>query len=894
MIKNRKVIGVCLTKIQDIRRADYISKLHSLCEEADCKMMIFNSFVDYYNDDAFDEGEKSIYGIINYDIVDVLVVLYDSFSHKAVADDIISGAKERGVPVILINGKMEGCWSICTNYEVAYKHILTHVIANHKISDTFYIAGTKTDEDSVKRIGYYREVLEENGIEFDESRIAYGQYWEGPVKVLIRDMVSDGKKPPKAIFCANDYMTFAACNELKKHGYIVPDDVIVTGFDGVPASEYFSPQLTTCSEDLDYLAELTMQTVDRCMVESTTDDLIYCHQPIISESCGCHKLSDVSFRETSLELSSLIDEMDTHENFIYSCIDHMMEIDDMNDLRRCISKCIPGDSYVCLNGNFVATVIDWDLGKKDNCINDELVIIGSSRTYGEQIDNPEMNVREMIPCIEKWLESDQIAIMNAIHVGGEVFGYFVARTNDIREDKIKIKRVMKAITIAFNVAINHFRQVKMRLSIETADLTNSITRLPNFKGTAKWFEEFASIPENRKKTMTVSVYGLRKYTYISENFGIAAAEEAVRYVGEALRIANPKDCFIGHIGEDEFVIINYYDTPDTISAVINSATSVFFNIMDGYNASNDKKYFVEVNCGCTVIDADWTGSLESFVKFANSEMYMNRLKMGIGVVLKEEDSPKIQYKAFELLIDNNLFYYHFQPIVSAKTGEIYAYEALMRTDKIIGMNPLEVLDTAREYNRLYDIEKATVKNVMEAFVSNREAFGDKFVFINTIPGYFLREDELAKVKEKYGEHMGSFMFELTEQNSVSDEELNSIKELCGQNHVVIDDYGAGHSNIVNLIRYAPEVIKIDRFLISDIHKDQNKQMFVRSTIEFAKLNNIKVLAEGVETSNELHMVIDLGVDYIQGYYTGRPSAEIVPSIAQEIRQEIITANPLWS
>ena len=96
------------------------------------------------------------------------------------------------------------------------------------------------------------------------------------------------------------------------------------------------------------------------------------------------------------------------------------------------------------------------------------------------------------------------------------------------------------------------------------------------------------------------------------------------------------------------------------------------------------------------------------------------------------------------------------------------------------------------------------------------------------------------------------------------------------------------------MRYAPQIIKIDRFLITDIHKNQNKQMFVRSTIEFARLNNIKVLAEGVETSNELHTVIDLGVDYIQGYYTARPAPQPIPAIPEEIRREIAEANPLYT
>ena len=98
---------------------------------------------------------------------------------------------------------------------------------------------------------------------------------------------------------------------------------------------------------------------------------------------------------------------------------------------------------------------------------------------------------------------------------------------------------------------------------------------------------------------------------------------------------------------------------------------------------------------------------------------------------------------------------------------------------------------------------------------------------------------------------------------------------------------------MNLLRYSPQVIKIDHFLISDIYKNQNKQHFVRSIIEFARLNDIHVLAEGVETSNELHTLIDLGVDFIQGFYTGRPAPVPASYIDEEIRREIIDANPLY-
>ncbi len=895
MIGKKKVIGVCLTKINDICRCDYINRLHFLSEKAGCKMIVFNSFVDFYNGDAVDNAAKSIYDIINYDIVDILVIVVNSFHNKQLVSGIAERAKECGKPVILIGGTAEGCWSIRPDYSESYKGLLDHVVRGHGARDTFFIAGmpSEDDVDSITRIGYYREVLEENGIPFDESKVAYGYYWEGPVTEIVGELIADGKKPPRAIFCANDYMAFAACAELKKNGYSVPEDVIVTGFDGVPAAEYFFPQLSTCCEDNETLAELTVEAVKKAIDGGCVpEDITYGYKAVMSESCGCKRLSDASFRDTALDLHYTIGEMDIHEAFVYACIDNMLEIVDMNGLYSNLADTILQNSYICLNNDFVATSIDYPR-RKTGPFSENMVVIPSRYSYSEAGAISNMNINDMVPNIESWENENSAYYLTAIHVSGEVVGYYAIRTDIIPKYAAKINRVMKAVTIAFNVATNHFKEVKMRLSLDTMEMTNSVTKLPNFKGLSLWFDEFSSVPENRRKALSFSVYALPKYTYIQENYGMADIEDAVKFVAEALKIANPSNCFIAHISDDEFVVVNYYRNPQDISDTINNATSVFFSVVEGYNSTSGKEYYVEANAGCAVIDANWESDLENYVKCANSEMYMNRLKYGVGIGAREEIAPKEHYKAFDLLIEKNLFLYHFQPIVSAKTGDVVAYEALMRTDKSIGMNPLEVLAAAKEYNRLYDVEKATMFNVLACYQAERERFGDRMVFINTIPGHFLKEDDIDIFREKYGAYTGKCIFELTEENSVSDEELNIIRKLCGGNNIAIDDYGSGHSNIVNLMRYAPQIIKIDRYLITDVHKDQNKQVFIRTTVEFAKMNNIKVLAEGVETSNELMTVIDLGVDYIQGYYTGRPSPEIVTEIPQEIRKEIVWANPLF-
>ncbi len=899
MIGNKKIIGVCLTKLYDTSTANYISRLHSSAKKRDYKLIIFNSFLDFYQKDSFENGAKSVYSIINYDVIDALIICDEGFWDKSIVEDIVKQAKSHNVPVILINREMEGCYSIMKECDDAFKYIIKHVIVDHGARDTFFMAGNGlNDENSRKRIACYKEVLEKQGIPFDEKNVGYGHYWERPTLEVMEGLFRERKKMPQAFICANDSMAIAVCKFLTMHGYKVPKDIIVTGFDGIPAGNYNSPSLTTCNENLSGLAEQTIRMIKLAVEEGKPCCVMdNKYKPHISESCGCLQMTQDGFRMDAEYLFSALNSMEAHEESIYSWIDRMMDIQDMSGLYRNIAGCSMDDTYVCLNNDFLAYAMTTHNPEERREFSDEMLVIAARRMKKDVPKVSTFETKDMIPYLNDWLTDDTMCILTAVYVGSEVCGYYVVPTKEIMTSRHKIRRVSKAINIACNISLNYFRQKNLQRSVESATIINPITGLPNLKGTVAWFEDFASIEKNHEKSLSISVYGMPKYTYIYENYGLKDVEEAVSQVAEMLKISNQMNCFVGHIAEDEFVVINYYNDAEDIGDTINAATASFFGMNQEYNKNSSKEYFVEVNCGCTVVFSGWTGTLESFIKFANSEMYMNRLKQGAGQLLKESTVAPQNYNVLELLIQKNLFHYHFQPIVDARNGEIYAYEALMRTDASIGMNPLEVLEAAKECNHLYDIEKATLFNVMEYYTKKQEQFGGKKVFINTIPGYFLNELDLTHLINKYGKYMKNVVFELIEQNTVSDEELNNIRRIGeitdGEgSQIAIDDYGTGHSNIVNLMRYSPHIIKIDRYLISDIHNDLNKQMFVQSIIDFAQINNIKVLAEGVETSDELTMVIRLGVDFIQGYYTGRPVSVPIVEIAEDIRKEIQVANKM--
>lgn len=245
------------------------------------------------------------------------------------------------------------------------------------------------------------------------------------------------------------------------------------------------------------------------------------------------------------------------------------------------------------------------------------------------------------------------------------------------------------------------------------------------------------------------------------------------------------------------------------------------------------------------------------------------------------------------LLDENLFSYCFQPIVNAATGEIFAYEVLMRTDPdTIDLLPLEILDLASREGRLYDVEKRTFFNTLKLRKELSETFGSKKLFINSVSTHPLSDDDFHLLQAEYTSVLPEVIIEINEGANIRETTtglLHRRRSECGL-QLALDDYGTGYSGDGKLSYIKPDYIKIDRSVIKYINIDSKKQARASEIINVAKNNDIKIIAEGVENQEELEYVIGLGVDYIQGYYTGKPEASPAGNIPDDALQKILRVN----
>lgn len=251
------------------------------------------------------------------------------------------------------------------------------------------------------------------------------------------------------------------------------------------------------------------------------------------------------------------------------------------------------------------------------------------------------------------------------------------------------------------------------------------------------------------------------------------------------------------------------------------------------------------------------------------EFNMEHYRDGIYAMKQRSD--------FEILVRERQVDYYFQPIFSARDGHVAAYEALMRPRLPALSSPQRVMELASEMGRLYDIEKLTLFRACECYEA-LEAAGkvepDALVFVNSIASVSLNDEDWAHFRAAHKAILSKLVVEITEEEEMDEQALERKRNATGAPAVfALDDYGSGYSNGSSLLTIAPRYVKVDIAIIRGIDADPDKQQFLKALIEYARPRGVQVLAEGVETMDDLRRVLEMGVDLLQGYGLARPAAE---------------------
>lgn len=377
-----------------------------------------------------------------------------------------------------------------------------------------------------------------------------------------------------------------------------------------------------------------------------------------------------------------------------------------------------------------------------------------------------------------------------------------------------------------------------------------------------------------------SIWDLDNLKYINDTYGHDMGDKYICLLADVMKEHLTAKMIAARMSGDEFTIFLYGVSLPEMTRKLNDIHKDFTSrkllLPDGT--------FLPVSVSAGMVSAAEGQDYDQLFRYADFAMYEIKKNAKGGIRLFDRSSHMKNYILVQgvgelnRILTENSIRYAFQPIVDIRERRVMGYEALMRPQSETLGSPLEFLRVAGEQSKLNQVETLTWFQGMKQYLQLPNRPADARLFLNTIPTHVLPPDKLTALEEQFGDFLHQVVLEMTE-NAVPNQDCERIKQDFRRKwniQYALDDYGSGYNNTDILVSRQFDYVKLTMELIRDIQKYPDRQDLVSGMIQYCHSKQIKVIAEGVETRAELGKIMELGADYVQGYYFSKPMFTIDP------------------
>ena len=617
MLNGRRLIALCTSRIYDPYIFSFVETLNNKLNEADCSLLIFTLNSDLYWRENELTAERAVFDIIPYDMVDAIILMDERIKSHSIATRIISRARRHQLPVIVVDGHYRNTVSINFDYRSGFEAVTRHIIEHHHSKRPHMIAGIKGNPFSDERIDVFKRVLSENNTAFDDSMLSYGEFWAHPAReatlnILKRDVL------PDAIICANDIMAINVCDTLTSNGIDVPEQIMVSGFDGYDEVFFTSPKITTALCNYVLLSEATVATTLKCLNKEKADNQLITPKLIENESCGCpsclsHSKSVLNrFNDESYRYQDDIREMNRIST-------RMQTSESPTEMAACLNDPDMQDLYVVINKKCFNVNHNMLLDPPGSLLHREYCLIYDS----SQPDQKIKKVRSILPlhwsdeAIEEFLSGHYPLVFNALDYMDKPLGFicYAYKNLDIT-NYAKACSITNTISMGIGGYINMRYQKMLSEKVDEMYIRDSLTKLYNRIGFYNIYNKLKASPKNLGKPITVIMTDLNGLKYINDNYGHASGDNAIATSAAVLKKACPKRAICARFGGDELfaVILGECNT----KAILGRMETLF----NDFNDNSGLPYSVISSAGShtEILTPDF--DLSEALKIADSKMYV--------------------------------------------------------------------------------------------------------------------------------------------------------------------------------------------------------------------------------------------------------------------------------
>jgi len=405
---------------------------------------------------------------------------------------------------------------------------------------------------------------------------------------------------------------------------------------------------------------------------------------------------------------------------------------------------------------------------------------------------------------------------------------------------------------------------------------DGLTGLPNRSKFNETLAQEIALAERAGKKLAVIGIDLDKFKEINDQHGHAAGDlvlmELTRLTTEALRA----DEFIGRFGGDEFAAIKSFEDIAEVHDFLERLEHCLIGevSIDGFEVKTG------ASLGVAIFPDDGRDA-EQLLANADLAMYrakdslLNRVCFYEGAMDEAARQRRALAKDLWDAIDKKQFHLHYQVQKSVSTGKITGYEVLLRWTHPIHGNipPMDFISLAEECGAILPIGEWVIREACRTAAGWDEPYK---IAVNLSPIQLAHQDMASVVRQvlvESGLNPRRLEIEITESSIITDKDraLHTMRQIKALGvSIAIDDFGTGYSSLETLRAFPFDKIKLDRSFMNEVESSQQAKAIVRAILALGQSLEVPVLAEGVETQDQLDILLKEGCDEAQGYLLGKP------------------------
>lgn len=548
----------------------------------------------------------------------VMIVFAEMIKDEKVLNRLREIGHKKGIPVVVLERQFDGVVNVVLNYSDGFEKMVTHVLDHHGCKRVKFFAGYPDNPFSIERENIFKRIMLAHKLKVYEEDILYGQFWDAMTIRVLNDRLDHGMEMPEAFICANDSMAVGVCDCLKDRGVRVPEDVIVTGFDGIWHGKNHSPSITTLQPDFAGLCDYVLSIVEHREPwknkQTIRKKIDYVES--FRGSCGCEKKN---FEQMQDAINTLSDDNQDYFRHILEMGRFVTRTLSMNDLDMAASS-LQNYLWLWKDQYYFVGLTE---GSDRRCVHS---LLHGNNTDHLLFKEKFYNMIDPLPEYDYLMtrESDiNVLLFRQIRTSDAEYGYVCSGFKDLTLRKQqRFEEFGLYFSAMVSSVIDKIKLLEANKAISLLNERDYLTNLYNRRGFFSRIDDMLKDPMNKGRIFSLFSIDMDGLKMINDTFGHQEGDNALIILAKSLLNYAGDRGVCARYGGDEFAmaIIGDFYIADEYMNIREKIHG--YAMMDPVVKELD--YTVNASIGiseCVITDSV---DLEELIRIADLRMYKDK------------------------------------------------------------------------------------------------------------------------------------------------------------------------------------------------------------------------------------------------------------------------------